>query len=275
MTRIAVIATLAVLCFAFATADLDWTRVHLVDAVKTSVGTENLFFRGNFPTNKTGMQYDTMISYMRRRAMETGNHTLASNVYIIDVSFNNAFDDDPSEHQFWEKNPSKGKYINWPLGVAGLLPPSSYSEEERRRMANSTVWDVDKIPDRIIDLRELVISPGPIDPATGRPRPVAVYVHCTAGCDRTGQVVAAYRLSYMINKDHSAIQTIFGLNVKECGRSPNYFSTCGTEWHCLYFSINHNDRDVGNCLHIADCELFGKCTWPPKNPNATSIKLFK
>ncbi len=71
----------------------------------------------------------------------------------------------------------------------------------------------------------------------------------------------------MINSDPSAIQTVYKYNVEECGRPPNYYSTCGTEWYCLYYQYNHPGRNIGNCLHIADCEFLGKCKWPPKDPN--------
>lgn len=104
-----------------AAADLEFSRFHMVDAVRTEAGTQNFLFRGNFPTNKTGLQYEAMMSYMRRRAGEKGNYTIPGNIFIIDVSFNNAFDDDPKEHEFWEKNPQRGKYINWPLGVGTCL----------------------------------------------------------------------------------------------------------------------------------------------------------
>jgi len=46
----------------------------------------------------------------------------------------------------------------WPLGFAGLLPPSSYSEMERREMLNSTIWKIDQLPERVGLLRQMLLN---------------------------------------------------------------------------------------------------------------------
>ena len=55
-------------------------------------------------------------------------------------------------------------------------------------MANSSVWKVDKIPTRVTDIAAMVNTKSTV--------PTIVYVHCTAGCDRTGEVIGSYRLKY-------------------------------------------------------------------------------
>jgi len=74
-------------------------------------------------------------------------------------------------------------------------------------MANSSVWDIDKIPERVVLLRQMLI--------TKQSRPTVLYVHCTAGCDRTGEVVGSYRLKY--HPEFNVTQ-MYALDVAECGR---------------------------------------------------------
>lgn len=76
--------------------------------------------------------------------------------------------------------------------------------------------------------------------------------------------MGAYRLYQTQKPNHDTIQHIYELNVKECGRPPNYFGTGGLEWWCIYYSINHGDLDIGDCLNLADCTPFKSCTWPPQ-----------
>jgi len=182
-------------------------------------------------------------------------------------------ENDPREEEFWKANPTLGEYHLWPLGFSGLLPPAAYPEAERNEMCKEggKVWEWDLMPQRVRMIREVMNQRGPIDSVTGKPRDIAIFVHCAAGCDRTGQVVAAYRLNYLINQNSTAIQKIYQLNVEECGRPPNYFSTSATEWYCVYWT-NLNQRNVGDCLHIADCDFLGKCTWPPKNTTHYAVK---
>lgn len=265
---------------------------------------------GNAPVNDTNFQYDVMMQLAQERAKavnatipsSTSSQTpstsspprplpspshlslspsplapsppLSPDIYLIDLSL--SVDEKGQEAKFFSANPSLGEWMWWPLGLAGLVgPPSAFSEADRRRMAafNGSVWDVDKLPTRVELLRQVLSKPGPADPRTGQPRPMMVYVHCTAGCDRTGEMIAAYRLSYVDHRDSGAIQRVFGPNVAECGRVPNYYSVSATEWFCVFYSYAHGDANVGNCLHVADCAFLGDCTWPPKPDGSRAAQL--
>ena len=136
---------------------LDYSRVHIVDQNKE---TGNFLFRGNMPVNSSdnSFQYQTLVKYMGMRA-EEANVTLPADFTLVDISLNNLFDKALKvEKAFW-KNPANakyGKFINWPLGLAGIVPPSKFSPSEQRKMANSTVWKIDKIPARITAIREML-----------------------------------------------------------------------------------------------------------------------
>jgi hypothetical protein len=229
---------------------LDYSRVHIVDQNKE---TGNFLFRGNMPVNSSdnSFQYQTLVKYMGMRA-EEANVTLPADFTLVDISLNNLFDKALKvEKAFW-KNPANakyGKFINWPLGLAGIVPPSKFSPSEQRKMANSTVWKIDKIPARITAIREML--------ETKTDKPTVVYVHCTAGCDRTGEVIGSYRLKY--ETEYNVTQ-MYALDVSECGRPPNYWSTTALEWFCIYEAENGRPALSSTCTGFAKCKFAGKCT---------------
>jgi len=248
---------LVLLTIAFGLAfGLDYKRVHLVETFAGPRGL-NLLFRGNMPTNQTTFDYDTLKQFMAQRAKEL-NMTFPSNFYLIDLSLNNDFEgaDFQREKEFWTKAPKDlGEFINWPLGLAGILPPNLYPEDVRRQMANSTVWEIDKIPERVVAVNNMLKQ--------GRPdKPLVIFVHCTAGCDRTGEFIGSYRIQFQ----KSQTVPMFNANCAECGRCPNYWASTALEWYCYYFQYRYS-VSIGDCMDFADCQMFGDCK--SKHPNGT------
>jgi hypothetical protein len=146
------------------------------------------------PTNSTSFALDELLLFMSQRAEEEGNASLPLDTQLIIVSLNNIVDEERpasdfrKEVEFW-KNPQHSKYgffLNWPLGFAGVAPPSAFPEGLRRLMLRTVVWDIDRLPTRVQSLRELL--------TTEHSSSVAIYVHCSAGCDRTGELIGAYML---------------------------------------------------------------------------------
>ena len=113
-------------------ADLDPSRVHLV-----AKSGRNLLFRGNLPIANGTFQYDDLMSLMEERAMAAGVDFPKENLLTV-VSLNNVFDLPAAEKKFLTNN-SKAELVNWPLGVAGVVPPTAFSEAIARKMAKS-VW---------------------------------------------------------------------------------------------------------------------------------------
>ena len=227
-------------------ANLDYTRVHLVDH---NVETNNFLFRGNMPVaNHTVFQYDQLLSYLKKRAAEAGVD-FPSNFQLVDISLNNLFDKDLKvEKAFWSNPDNKklGRFINWPLGLAGIVPPNKFSPSKQKEMANSSVWKVDKIPSRVTDIAAMVNTKSTV--------PTIVYVHCTAGCDRTGEVIGSYRLKYKpVN-----VTQMYALDIDECGRPPNYWSTTALKWFCIYMEENGRPN-LADCNGFASCKFAGKC----------------
>ena len=87
-----------------------------------------------------------------------------------------------AEAAFWQSaNASLGEYMNWEMGIAGLLPPTWFPQATALSMANGSVWQFDQVPTRIASVRTML--------HTSHPTSVAIYVHCEGGCDRTGELV--------------------------------------------------------------------------------------
>lgn len=161
-------------------------------------------------------------------------------------------------------------------------PPGLYPLEKRYEMANSSVWGVDQVPKRIQDIRTMLNTKFAL--------PTVIYVHCSAGCDRTGEVIGSYRIQFQTQNltevctgpslcfamvlSHVActcLPQMYALDTSECGRSPNYFSTAALEWYCYYYEDQHNREDIGNCDGFATCTPFGKCQ--PSGNNASVAEL--
>ena len=101
------------------------------------------------------------------------------------------------------------------------------------------------------------------------------FVHCEAGCDRTGEVVGAYRLQYT----YKDTRKMYHANCEECyTRCSNYYSSTAQEWFCYYLLykyftllmvdetrllifrlIRRYGMDTGDCTDFAECKPFGDC----------------
>jgi hypothetical protein len=159
-----------------AVATIDYSRVHLVDH---DLSSGNLLFRGNMPSNNNHtFALDTLTAYLRARANASAV-PFPSDYALRVISLNNDLDgaDFTAEREFWKTtSPEVGTLVNWPLGLAGILPPSDFPAAEVGPLSNSSVWDVDKIPQRVRTIRQWLV--------TKAAKPLVLYVHCTAGCAR-------------------------------------------------------------------------------------------
>jgi protein-tyrosine phosphatase len=184
--------------------NFDLSRVHLI----TYDSDRNVFlFRGNIPIigdENRKLVYEQLISSLKKRAEEQ-NLTIPDKFSFIDYSLVNSWErggkrDRKIEEDFFTKNPSLGTLISWPI----LLTSSK---------------EVDK---KIIELAQMVN-----DKAISNK---VFYLHCEAGCDRTGGVAAAYRMRIL----STSYEDSMALNLKECGRKQNRLSVFSTYRYCKF-----------------------------------------
>eukprot|EP01013_Petalomonas_cantuscygni_P017042 TRINITY_DN34147_c0_g1_i1.p1 TRINITY_DN34147_c0_g1~~TRINITY_DN34147_c0_g1_i1.p1 ORF type:complete len:270 (+),score=33.41 TRINITY_DN34147_c0_g1_i1:101-910(+) len=264
-----VITFLLVLGLAPVVASYDPNRTHIV---AYNPSTNVYLFRGNMPTNSTSLAYDAMLQTMRLRAKEVNLTFPTVAPFIVDISLNNPTDEDKHETEFWNDSAhaSLGRLIQWPTGLSTIVSPHAVPKPLRKSMAEKDIWKLDDVPGHVHTILQILTQPPPTGASS-----VAIYVHCSAGCDRTGEVIGSFRMLYERAGDIAAgiaafptsgvrdVFDMYDLDVHECGRPPNWFATTGLEWFCLYMHYEH-DVTLGPCESFAKCKTFGDCTPLPR-----------
>lgn len=82
----------------------------------------------------------------------------------------------------------------------------------RQDLAENFVWAVDKLPQRTREMKKM------LDATYDRPR--AFYVHCEAGCDRTGEFCGSYRLENLNFTMADAWQANIKVRRADAARAP-------------------------------------------------------
>jgi len=188
-------------------------RVHLVDYREGQAW----LFRGADPVvNKERFAYDALTDAMRAAAAKK-NVALPQDFYLVDVSFMFVERADlAAEQAFFAAHPDKGEFLHYPifgvvgpawlhriLNLAGALvsPRHAYAADA----ADAPVWSQLDVA-AVEALHQLLEK--------AHDRPVVIYAHCFAGCDRTGEVMGAYRMQHM----GMGLSEVYALSTQECGR---------------------------------------------------------
>jgi hypothetical protein len=240
---------------------LEYRKVHVVDHLP---GSRAYFFRGDQPaarndtTGKWAVDFPAWTETLRRRAREQLNETLPPKLYLIDVTFENLGDGGFfAEQDFWQApwNQDKGRYVPWWLLGAPLWPQDVSAAARTALIDDGTVWRIDQLPERVVLLRRMLEA----GPPPGYDA-LVVYGHCAAGCDRTGEMVAAYRMSYLYEP---TLLAQYEKDVAACGRAPSYFCTGMIGWYCLTWNMRNATPPrrpaLPDCLTAYNCTLFGSC----------------
>jgi hypothetical protein len=206
---------------------LDPRRVHLVH----NVG-RNYLFRGNMPLRRDGctnvFDYDTLKPILLAQ-IRAGDPNFPDRFYLVDYSLLNYTEARSlvAEAKFFREHPETGRLIHYPLyGLSNLIP---YEAENAARIRGTLRRQNEILLHHIGAVHEL-LSGVPDDGI-----PLIVYLHCEAGCDRTGWFIAAYRMSQQTVSYREAIER----NTRECGRRPNHYSINATEWYCDFLVAYH------------------------------------
>ena len=214
------------------TYDVRTHRVHLVD-----LRPDVWLFRGPNPVVRSEIfAYEKLVAAMRAAAQKQGA-ALPPDFYLLDVSFLYLERTDVAvERQFFADNPDKGEFLHYP--VFGLMEPA-WLQYGINRLARAFGFVDAAGPERARALAHLDIAAvGALRALLEKAhdRPVVIYAHCEAGCDRTGEVIGAYRMQY----EGLSAQEAFDRNTQECGREENGFSTRALQAYCRWL-------DQGDC----------------------------
>jgi hypothetical protein len=160
--------------------------------------------------------------------------------YLVDVNLLHT--DEVSNIEFaldyYKAHPAQGRLHLWDTDGTPLCYFSTPAAERERRVATLEQWLPDPLIWRVAALRRML-------QASELPIPVVVYVHCDGGCDRTAEMIGAYRLRYMAQ----SWQTVWG--EQPCGRPLGCDNYRALQWYAFWlnqtlgFSLTGIGEDLG------------------------------
>lgn len=168
------------------------------------------------------------------------------------------------ESAFFADQQNQGDILVWPMnGVmprdmaqgchgAGLADSACpVVTRQPRDVANATIrrqlaasfpsWDRDSLSHRVEELHGLV----------RRLKNTAIFFHCSCGCDRTGQLFAAYAMSHL----NWTVQEALKHNTVIAGRPLWYEHQVSIQWHCEWLRTTgrYAHDDCGVCVGDVLC----------------------
>ena len=216
-------------------------RVQLLDYSSAS---DSYLFRGNLPDVDNGQSFDySGLQSRMSAAAECSGKTLPSSYRLIDISLLdpiiNPKDTQISlnEAKYFIKNKDLGKFVAWPI-LGSLTPPLPLSNTPVYAQGKlSSTFTYDNVIYRAQQLHRWMAHPS-------SSQSTVYYIHCRAGCDRTGILATAYKIINAKSKtelannisNYWAIQN--GSNITThspgCNRNPNYWAASQILWLCYY-----------------------------------------
>ncbi|HEX3046048.1 MAG TPA: hypothetical protein VHY08_14925 [Bacillota bacterium] len=215
-------------------------NVHYMDSVGP-----NFLFRGGLPQIGTPpvFNYEGLIRAIQNAGKKARVRT-PSSCYLIDVNFLNIENPQDAqwiavEQKFFKVHPKLGRIQVWGINGTGLSVNDPALAACRIFLArNLDNWLNDRLAQRVELLRGwLENGPSADQGKNGRLRtklPIVIYIHCAAGCDRTGEFSGAYYLRYL-NKSWEEVNA---LNRSMCNNRPfdckNYRAV---QWYSLWLNL--------------------------------------
>ena len=180
---------------------VDYSALRFVDQVGTNLG-NNLLFRGPSPIDKDQNPWRFDPGLTQQLKSKYPYPPFPETYYLIVVSLLYDFGDDAKElaveRQYFANNPGTGQLVWWPTWGSVKCYYRTDPAEQDRLIRTFDEWLPDTLIRRTETLRymlETSWAPGttPYNPGYDNP-PCVFYVHCDGGCDRTSEMIGAYRL---------------------------------------------------------------------------------
>ncbi len=211
-------------------------NVHYVD----SAG-HNFLFRGGLPLTNNERTFN--YQGLKRSIIEAGNAagvSVPSDFFIIDVNLlniENTVDRNRIfvEHQFFQTQPALGFIQVWGINGTGLQATDPQLAGCRNYLGHHLdSWLRDGLGSRIEKVRQWLTGEQ-ADSRVVTDLPIVIFVHCVAGCDRTGEFTGAYYLRYM----NKSWQEMNALNQQMCShnRPFNCRNYRAAQWYCLWLNL--------------------------------------
>lgn len=214
-----------------ASTRLDPGVVRLVDR---GDGSPHLLLRGNLPVGDSGFEYEFLLATLRDATLKAGA-AWPERVQIVDVSLLNEIADSRDlqiERRFWREHPHLGRFVHHPI-FGALTNPTELPRPIRRALERS--GGLDRMDELLERLRALLREPVREGVA------LAVFVHCRAGRDRTGQVIASYGMRHQRQSYRDAIANAD----RVAGRAVSRFSRHGMQWYAYKLADRDHIPSIG------------------------------
>ena len=228
---------------------LDPARVHLVDVHPRGESPHNFLFRGNNPVTDGHFNLTALVDAMRAAAASECATLLPEAFLLVDLDLENP--SDPgflAELRYWRAHKDQGYALSWPIYGSALDVSKTPFE---KRLVTKGTWAIDGhadyLPERLAATRALLLN-------ESAALPIVLYTHCNAGCDRTGEFIGAYAMSYLGYN----VTTAMGEACRQCGRCPNFYATQSLSWWCLTLE-QRGHAGLGDCRRIATCRYLKDC----------------
>lgn len=183
----------------------------------------NMLFRGNTPVSKGIFDYEKLETRLEEVAAKAGKK-LPQNHKVVVVTLLNGLTPKENEalvaeKKYFQDNAEKGYVINNPI-FGALVSPNKYPTKIRKKLEKITAPDhMEELTSKI---QNLLVTKNDV--------PTLIYIHCMAGKDRTGEVVASYNMKYsgISYKDAYADANVVA------DRKITDFSKYGLQWYGYY-----------------------------------------
>ncbi|MBI3358897.1 MAG: tyrosine-protein phosphatase [Nitrospirae bacterium] len=206
--------------------ELDPNRIALIAVVGN-----NYIFRGNNPfvtkDKETVFAYHELTSYFNN-ILSQQDRNLLQDYYLVDVSL---LDLDEyytmkKEEQFFAKHPDRGRVMNIStLSPSLLFKRSPHSNRVTQQITERySLW----VTNTLKQIQEMA--------SRQTDKPIIIYIHCNAGRDRTGFIVAGYKLLFH-NVHLSGVRL---QNVAESGRNSEGVYEQAIYSYCLHVKQVYN-----------------------------------
>ncbi|WP_299728197.1 tyrosine-protein phosphatase [uncultured Endozoicomonas sp.] len=183
----------------------------------------NFLFRGNMPLSHNHFAYDELMDSMSHELEKIHGAELPPNLLILDISLLNTVVESSLlriEEHYARTHPDRLLLIHHPV-YGALSSPDHHHHALAHHLAHIPFLEGTY---RLVESLHAHMS-------RDYGRPVAVFVHCKAGSDRTGMVIGAYQMLYLGMSYREAIQRA----EEVAGRPIKYLQHNGLKWMAHYY----------------------------------------
>ncbi len=220
--------------------------------------------RGNFPGqvdhNPHEFFYDDLKRTIQKKILDANKDKSEITIdKIDDISLitaipKRALSEVMLEKNYYRQHSEIGEFINHPIW-GQVIDPTKLTQEERKDLFDKRSVFPDHACELIENLKNE--SEGEYE------KPKALYVHCEAGVDRTGEVIACFRMLAQGKSYQEAINEAESFAIKTSQRSISKYSKMGIQWYAYYLKEIKKMDSIGD-IHDNTASVIKKPTFKSK-----------